>query len=95
MPEVLNKCLWRLQQPLWSRVGSLSVGLGNQRDREAQIGRPRQKETERLLHPGGPGSSLGSLLPAKATLGPVLLHPVFGNWGLQLSAISAGLSLMG
>ena len=84
--EVLNKCLWRLQQPPWSRVGSLSEGLRNQRETERQ----RQGDTERKRQRETPlpwGSQValraGPLLPAKATLGPVLLHPVFGSLSQQ------------
>lgn len=44
----------------------MSVRLRNQREterqREGDLDRKRQRE--RLLHPGGPGGSLGPLLPA-------------------------------
>lgn len=83
--EVLNKCLWRLQQPLWSEVGSLREGLRNQRETEKQRKGDREKETKREKLPTpGPGGSSVPLLPAEATLGPALLCPVFGSWGLLL-----------
>lgn len=67
-----------------------------ERDREAKRGRPRQKETKRETPPpwgsrwlfGSPASSLGhpGSRPAASSVWEL---------GLQLSAISAGLSLMG
>lgn len=68
--------------PLWSE------GPRNQRERERQGERERNSPLPAQV-------AFLPLPPAKATLGPALLCPVSGSWGLMLRVISAGLSLTG
>lgn len=63
-------------------VGSLSVRLRNQRETEAKrgdLGTERDKERDSSTL--GVQVALGSPASSLATLSPVLLRPVFGNWG--------------